>query len=92
MAEREIIEQIYYSSGEYKLVELIDAQADIYEYLAGNGDDSKGIELAKKYSKLINDVNSLIKTNKKNEPMEASQMKFNPVLGEQLLERISSRL
>jgi hypothetical protein len=91
--ESELIEQIYYSSEEYKLIDLINKQADIYEYLAGQGDDdSTGIELAKQYTKLINEINLKMAVMRKKEHIEEEQVKFDPLLGEQLLERISSRI
>lgn len=95
MAKEELIQQIYYSSEEYKLIDLIIKQAEIYEYLAGAGDedDSKGIELAKQYSQLINEVNHKMAMIKKKERVDdEEEVKFDPSLGEQLLERISSRL
>ena len=91
--ESELIEQIYYSSEEHKLIDLLNKQADIYEYLAGQGDDdSTGIELAKQYSQLINEINRKIAVLEKKEHIEEEQVKFDPSLGEQLLERISSRI
>jgi hypothetical protein len=91
--ESESIEKIYYSSEEYKLIDLINKQADIYEYLAGQGDDdSMGIELAKQYTKLINEINLKMAVMGKQEHIEEEKVKFDPSLGEQLLERMSSRI
>lgn len=74
--------------GEDKLVALLRVQAEIYEYLAGKGDDTDGVELAQRFSQLQNEINQVLSTLQQ----PTLQFTFDPMAGEQLLESISSQL
>lgn len=92
---KEIIYSIHKNSGEEKLIELLNTQAEMYEYLAGKGeDDSQGVEIAQKYTNLINEVNSSLNSSipLSNSPSTTNGIKFDPLPGEQLLELIGSKI
>lgn len=75
------------ASSELLAVELLRTQADIYEYLAAQGEDSKGIELAQRYSQLQAAINQELSS----QTATPEEYTFDALVGEQLLEAISSR-